>query len=495
MTGRVVATSIARDPRASATRLLLALLIPLCLIYLGHELVDPTKARLAIAASVMAVLIGIGIRSPRALLYGLVVWLAALGVVRRLAADLGPAPQSDPLLVVEAMAIAILLVVAIARGALNELSGLAKSVLALSLLILLAAFNPIGGSLTAGFGSLFLILVPMLAFWIGRGLGDDRMLATVLVFVGVLAILAALYGLLQTFDGFPSWDATWISESGYSALNVGGVLRAFGPFTSASEYAGYLGIGFVACLAFGLRLVRAPVAWAPLPLLAVAIFYESSRGIIFTLAFTTALLVAAWWRFPIAVSIVLAAAAFVSVPFVTRSVASATPVTPVGTGAILTAHQVQGLSSPFNSHESTLGGHLSLLGQGFHTALHNPVGLGIGSVTIAGTKYGGQAANTEVDPGNAARALGFPGLIAYLVVAALAFFKAYSLAVRRRDALSLAALGILTVTSLQWLNGGQYAVAFLVWFVLGWVDRSGSAIRAGPAGSHASRGHRPADWG
>lgn len=487
--------SIGRDLRATTTRLLLVLSIPLCLIYLGHALVDPTKARLAIAGSVMAVLVGVGIRSPRALLYGLIVWLAALGVVRRLAADLGPAPQSDPLLAVEALAIAILVVVAVARGALNELSRLAKSVLALSLLILLAAFNPIGGNLTAGFGSLFLILVPMLAFWVGRGLCDDRMLATVLVLVGVLAIFAALYGLLQTFNGFPSWDAAWIGESGYSALNVGGVLRAFGPFTSASEYASYLGIGFVACLAFGLRLVRAPVAWAPLPLLAVAIFYESSRGIIFTLAFTAALMVAAWWRLPIAVSVVVAAAAFVSVPFVTRSVASPTPVTPLGTGAVLTAHQVQGLSSPFNSQESTLGAHLSLLGQGFHTAVHNPVGLGIGSVTIAGSKYGGQAASTEVDPGNAATALGFPGLVAYLVVAAAAFFKAYSLAVRRRDALSLATLGILTVTSLQWLNGGQYAVAFLVWFVLGWVDRSGSSIRAGPAALQASRERRSAHWG
>jgi hypothetical protein len=495
MTSRAAAITSVRDVRGSASRLLLALLISLGLIYLGHALADPTKARVVIAASVMAVLVGVGIRSPRALLYGLVVWLAALGVVRRLAADLGPAPQSDPLLVVEVVAIAILLVVAIARGALNGLSAFAKSVLVLSLLLLLAAFNPIGGNLTAGFGSLFLILVPMLAFWVGRGLCDDRMLAIVLVLVGVLAIFAALYGLLQTFNGFPSWDATWIGESGYSALNVGGVLRAFGPFTSASEYAGYLGIGFVVCLAFGLRLTRAPIAWAPLPLLAVAVFYESSRGIIFTLAFTAALMIAAWWRFPIAVSVLVAAAAFVSVPFVTRSVASPTPVTPVGTGATLTAHQVQGLSSPFNSQDSTLGAHLSLLGNGFRTALHNPVGLGIGSVTIAGAKYGGQSSATEVDPGNAATALGFPGLIAYLVVAAAAFFKAYSLAVRRRDALSLAALGILTVTSLQWLNGGQYAVAFLVWFVLGWIDGAGSAIRAGPAASPASHAQPLADWG
>ena len=420
--------------------------------------------------------------------------------MRRLASELGPTPQSDPLLVVEAAAVGILVVVAAARGAFADLSGLAKAVLALSFLVLLGAFNPLGGSITAGFGSLFLILVPMLAFWVGRGLCDDRMLAAVLGLVCVLAVVAAVYGLMQTFSGFPSWDAAWISSSGYSALNVGGVLRAFGPFTSASEYAGFLGIGFVAWLAFGLRLVRAPFAFAALGLLATAIFYESSRGIIFVLAFTVALMVAAWRRLPIGVSAVVGAAALLAVPFVTRSLASPTPLTPVGTGPVLTAHQVQGLSSPFNSKTSTLGTHFSELGNGFRTAIHNPVGLGIGAVTIAGSKYGGQNAATEVDPGNAGAALGFPGLIAYFAVVGGAFFKAYSLASRRRDALSLAALGVLTVTLLQWLNGGQYAVAFLVWLVLGWVDRAGAAttgsnvspgmvrarIRAGPS---SARGH------
>jgi hypothetical protein len=44
--------------------------------------------------------------------------------------------------------------------------------------------------------------------------------------------------------------------------------------------------------------------------------------------------------------------------------------------------------------------------------------------------------------------------------------------VRRRDALSLVALGVLVVTLLEWLNGGQYAVAFFLWLTLGWIDRA-----------------------
>jgi hypothetical protein len=48
----------------------------------------------------------------------------------------------------------------------------------------------------------------------------------------------------------------------------------------------------------------------------------------------------------------------------------------------------------------------------------------------------------------------------------------YRLAVRRRDTLALAALGLLVVMLFQWLNGDLYSVAWLVWLSLGWVDRN-----------------------
>jgi hypothetical protein len=466
MTGR------ASDLRGGLARIGLVAATSLGLLYAGRALVDPTQARLVMAGSVIALLVGIGLRSPRSLLYGLVVWLAVLGLVRRLAAEVSPTPQSDPLLLVEAAAVGTLLIVAAARGAFANLSALAKAVFALSLLVLLGAVNPLGGNLSAGFGSLYLILIPMLAFWVGRSICDDRTLARTLGLVALLAVAAGVYGLAQTFSGFPSWDAAWISTRGYEALSVGGVSRAFGPFTSASEYAIFLGIGFIAWLAFGFRLVRLPFAAAAVALLATAIFFESSRGIIFTLVFALALMVAAWRRLPIGVSAALAVAALFAVPFVTRSVASSPTVAATDPGSALAAHQIQGLSSPLSSANSTLGAHFSLFTNGLRSAIDNPVGLGIGSVTIAGSKFGGETVSTEVDPSNAAVALGIPGLIAYVAVVGIAFFKTYSLASRRRDALSIAALGVLVVTLLQWLNGGQYAVAFLVWLVLGWVDRA-----------------------
>jgi hypothetical protein len=472
MTARVATADRRSDLRGGATQTLLLLAILFGILLAGRAVVDPSRARLVIAGTLIAALIGIATRSVRWLLYGLVVWLTALGFVRRLASEISPQPQSDPLLVVEAAAVVILLLVAARRGAFAGLTPLAKAVLALSLLILLGALNPLGPGLTANFGSLFLILVPMLAFWVARGICSDRMLVTTLGLVSVLAVAGGAYGLFQTFSGFPSWDAAWISDSGYNSLNVGGVPRAFGPFSSGSEYAGFLGIAFVAWVALGLRLARLPLTLAALALIAIAIFYESSRGIIFTLVFAVAVMASAWRKLPLAVSAMLAAGAVLVVPVIARSVSSPSAQTGTSPGSVLAAHQVQGLASPLNSETSTFEAHLSLFKNGLRTAFHEPVGLGIGSVTIAGSKYGDQTRGTEADPSNAAVALGIPGLLAYLTVVGSAFVKAYSLASRRRDALSFAALGVIVVTLLQWLNGGQYAVAFLVWFVLGWIDRA-----------------------
>jgi hypothetical protein len=108
---------------------------------------------------------------------------------------------------------------------------------------------------------------------------------------------------------------------------------------------------------------------------------------------------------------------------------------------------------------------------GIWSGFTNPLGRGISTVTIAGEKFGSQGGSTETDPSNVAIALGLPGLCLYLLIVWQGFAGAYRLAVTQRSTLAFAALGLLSVTFLQWLNGGQYAVAYLPWLVLGWVDR------------------------
>jgi hypothetical protein len=45
------------------------------------------------------------------------------------------------------------------------------------------------------------------------------------------------------------------------------------------------------------------------------------------------------------------------------------------------------------------------------------------------------------------------------------------MAVRTRSVAALLAVGVVTLVVLHWLDGGQYAVAWLPWFIIGWADR------------------------
>ncbi|MDQ6947496.1 MAG: hypothetical protein M3256_14795 [Actinomycetota bacterium] len=139
----------------------------------------------------------------------------------------------------------------------------------------------------------------------------------------------------------------------------------------------------------------------------------------------------------------------------------------------LLGRQVTGLSDPFNSDQrvSTLPLHLKLIGDGLRSAVRNPLGTGFGSVTIAGLRFGGDTASTEADPSNVAVALGIPGLVAYLWVVFLGLQIAFRKAREEGGLLALVALGVLLVTSLQWLTGGNYATALFPWLILGWLDR------------------------
>src|SRR5262249_44203142 len=156
---------------------------------------------------------------PEVLLYSLVAWLALLGLLRRLVLDAFTVSGNDPLLVVGPLALGILAAVAIQRGANRNPTTLTKAIFVLAGLMVLGALNPRQGSLSAGVTSLLYTLVPLLAFWIGRGLCADRVFARVLWVITGFAVVTALYGLAQTFVGFPSWDKSWaLQQTTYNAL-------------------------------------------------------------------------------------------------------------------------------------------------------------------------------------------------------------------------------------------------------------------------------------
>lgn len=441
---------------------------------IGALLTGGAAIRLAIVGTMAVLALGVWTLRPRALFYVLVLWTAELGLVRRLVSyDLvSNGSGTDPLLVVLPFLLLLLAAAGVGAGALRRRTRLANGVNVLTGLVFVGALNPLQGSLTAGIVSL-VFFIPLVAFWAGRKIDDD-VLRRVMTLVAVLAVGAALYGFGQLILGFPTWDEHWLAEQGYTAIRVGSVVRPFASFSAASEYATFLALGTLLWLWLRPLGVRKSFAVIPVVLLAVALVYASGRGIVFALIGTLGLLLATRRRLGLVSAPIAFIGAVLLLPFVVSRVAPAPSPAAVGP-QVLVSHQLQGLGDP-TGNTSTLGGHFALVLDGIKSAFTHPLGRGISLVTIAGAKFGGVTAGSEADVSNAALAMGLPGLLAYLFVFYQAFTRGYRVAVARGDPLSLAALGVISLTVLQWLNGGQYAVAYLSWLAIGWIDARSQEI-------------------
>jgi hypothetical protein len=441
----------------------------------GLAATQPGSLRFVIAALIAAALAAWAVRRPDLALLALVVWLAVLGTVRRVLTGISSYALGDPLLVVAAAVLATLALVACRSDALRGRTPLTHGVLVLGMWLAVTAVNPDQGGLMVGFGGVLLVVVPMLAFIVGRALVTDHLLGRVLWFYALLALPAAGYGLVQTFIALPAWDQRWVEDAGYMALNVNGVIRPFASFASASEYASFLSIGVVCWAILGTRSRGKALVVPAAGLLAVAIWFVAGRGAVVLLVASLAVVFAARLRLPIWAAASVALVAVAAIPLTAGQVAP--DGFGSGAGSRLSAHQATGLAEPFGEG-STLSLHLEALTSGITSVDDRPLGAGVGSVTIASRRFAATGLNSEADPGNVALAGGVIGLVAYFVVLGFGMYAAYTRARSRQDPLSLAAVGCLIVMLLQWLNGGQYAVAVLPWLVLGWLDRPARASEA-----------------
>lgn len=464
-------------PPVSVAGVLPLLLVGAVLVSVGVASTSPRLLPAASAIPVAAVLAGIGLRSHRRVVVLLLIWLAVFGTVRRLVLAPGALGGRDPLLLVAPAVLALLVVIAGHRGAFKHQSALTKSVLVLAGLVGCAALNPLQGGLAVGAAALLFVLVPILWFWVGRVLVDDSLLATTLQVVAFLALAGAIYGLFQVYRGFPAWDQRWIDVKGYAALYVGQSVRPFASFSSASEYVGLLAAGSV-LWALKLRNARRALpAAAALTVIGWALIVASVRGAVVVVPLALGMTFAAARGFGMGRIVLMGLAAlFVLGLAISRFV----PTAGDSQHSALVAHQVSGLADPFNPEKSTLPVHVEAFVNGLAEGFRNPVGQGLGRVTIAGEKFGTATASTEVDPSNVAVALGIPGLLSYGAVVVIGMRVAFRRARQRRDLLALAALGVILVTLFQWLNGANYAVAPLPWLLLGWLDRPAPTPQSAP---------------
>jgi hypothetical protein len=469
-----------RRPSLSGTfvarRLTAGMAIALLGAVVGFELVrQPSLSRLLLAACLGLCGVLLAIQQPRRAAIAVLCLLPFLALVRRLLLEFTPWRSTDPLLLV---APAVLGVVLVGRYVLERRQlprdTISKLVAALVFLSLVEVWNPSGGGLAAGAAALLFTAVPLGWYFVGREFSTDRSVKALFIAVAVAGALVATYGLVQTWGGLPAWDRAWVNQTGYPALRVGKVVRAFGTFSSSAEYASFLSIGLVVSFAFALR--GRPYLLGLVPLFAVALFYESGRGPLVATVLAALVLIAArtgsYRRALLTFSACLVAVAFTVVyekgALQQAAVASSNP---------LVSHQLSGLSSPLNSKSSTLPLHLALVGTYFKAGLVSPAGHGIASMTLAGTQLGAGSTSSEFDLSNVLFGYGLLGGIVYATIVLLTLRLALRRAVASHDVVSLAALGVLVVAFGQWLNGGFYAVSPLVWFTVGFIVATGDPVR------------------
>lgn len=465
--------------RSSIPLVVIALMGALTLA-LGYLVESDRGIRVAIAVTLMIIFAGLAFLSPRHLILTMAVWLAALGLIRRVVGG-SRLEAGDPLLLVGPAALILLAIVAAGKVGKFHLSPLTYMVLLFQAVCLLSVLNPLQGGVMVGLAGMMLIPVPTLAFWAGRAFCDDRTVKQVFKLLGLLAVPAAGYGLYQSFYGFPYWDAFWVANYGFASLNVGGITRPFASFSSATDYNTFLGIGLIAWSLFLLR--RRPfIGVAVMALIFVALLYGSQRLIIVTGLGALALVLAARRGWPMGGALFLGLFLLISTPLALTYLGP--QLEAFQAQSPLLRHQIGGLADPFGE-QSTLRLRTSMVTDGVAQVTEHPIGRGIGAPTLAATKFGTDRTlrATDADPSNIAVALGLPGLGLYLALTYVAFKRAYRLAATRRDAVAYAVLAGLGITATQWFTGGQYAVSWIPWLLLGWVDRTSS----GPKVDEVSR--------
>jgi hypothetical protein len=436
----------------------------------------PDRLRLAIAALVLGTLLLLALLRPTHAIVALLAFLAFMGLIRRLLIPIAGWSTHDPLLLIGPILAGFLFVDLFLRQNRSLASDrLSRFMLALLGLTLVEAFNPLSGSLVAGLGGLLFAAVPLLWFFIGRELATRQMLATIFGLTVVFGVAIAGYGLYQTKYGLPSWDRDWVSIAGYAALRVGKATRAFGTMASSAEYAYYLAAAIVIALTAALH--RRIFALAALPLLGWALYLESSRGIIVLAVLSVLVLIGL--RSGGRKGVVVAVAAGVALAAYGLRGTAPVPTGPVIASDALQTHLVGGLQHPLSS-KSDLPSKFHASVAGVKLGFTHPFGYGTASSNIAGEKFGGTTVGGEEDLPNAFSSLGLLGGFLFIAIVVLALGRAVRLYLRELDFVSGAAFGVLIVTLDQWLNGGYYSVAPLLWLTIGWIWREEAlAVRPG----------------
>lgn len=426
----------------------------------------------ALTAAVLASIIcAVCLFKRRGGIVAAVVYLAVLGDYRRYVAHFEGFPANDPLLLVGPAAALFLLGRALLDRGIGASTILSKLLIVLMLLMTVEIFNPLQGGLAVGVAGALFYLAPLLWFWVGRTYADREVMQFFMFRVLVtLGAVAAVWGLYQTYFGLLGFEREWVEQSGYQALQISDqVVRSIGFFTSSAEFQRCLIVTSV--IVWTAWVIRRSPLIVLLPLTLLTIFLSAARGPVVMVIGASVLVWAisarntVTWAPRFALAGALGAAMLVMLLTFVQATSFGGRLAPI------VNRQVEGLLNPTDPSKSTAVGHAELIKAGLLAGFVLPAGMGLGATTLAASKYGGQAASTELDLSNVMVSLGILGGVLYVVIVAAAVAAALRWWKRERSDVALATVGVLTGTVGGWLIGGEYSMVAIVWFCIGVMDR------------------------
>jgi hypothetical protein len=466
-------------------------LLVACGIAAGILSVFPGQERLMLAFLALLAVGGLIVRNPPRAVLVILFLLPLIGFIRRLLISVTGMPAYDPLVLIAPAASSVLFMAAIWKYPQAFKSTLSWLVCLLMIIFLYQMANPLQGGILVGLAGALFFITPLFWFFIGKRYGNFNSVERIIIALG---LICGLYGLWQNFVGFFPFEEAWVDSvrDKYVTLVAYDKIRAFSTFPSVTEFINFMAVVLLLCCS---KLIFKDKNWFFFVLLGAislaCIMYAGIRGVVVMLVLSTIVVYSVrHYRRPF--KIILSVSTVFLLVFLFITIAGQVEFSEES--APLIEHLIGGLTEPLNPQKSSLLYHLDSLVRGIITGSANPLGFGLGSTNLAGSKFGGINMSTEIDLTDILLATGWSGGIIAFIIVAVTIFQAARLNMRypgnRRYFL---ALWILLYFGGHWLNGGNYFLTSLVWLLVGWLDQQYCEIgrpEAGAMGSDAGEsGH------
>lgn len=406
-------------------------------------------------------------------LIAIIAYLPFMAFIRRYIYLYGRYVAFDPILVIsDVVTIWIFGYLILFRGKeiyrMYKESSFVKIATILLFIFILQVFNPLQGSILVGIGGAKFLIIPFLWFYFGLFI-DKKFVNKLLYVIVILGTIAAIYGLKQTFFGFTSFENYWIEYGGYSALHLYRIIRSFSTFSSAGEYAHFLTISGIICLCLLLKSRRNIILLIGLLIMLSALFIAAVRSAIVIFIFSGILIVGFLVKNRRKGILIFAILSVLVIVFISRSEFEPT-VNISDPLSVTTHHAVRGITNPLgeSSFQSRFNSWFIVFPK---LIISNPMGYGIGSISLAGWKFGGIQKVVENPLLDIFLGIGVIGGICFIILLILFYARCFQL-IKQDESILFPIIGI-SISPVYFILGafGEYSTAPIVWFIFGFIAK------------------------